>query len=595
MRNCCLLVLILVFLTPHFTHSASLLDEVPPDALLCASFRNSSHIYETVESLTRKRGGKAHVTDPLEDRIAGFASRWEKSLGMSLEDLVSIFSGEGIFYVTRLDFPDSHRMVFDSNIILKTGGNDKRAQEAVERFFQNVPKGAVRRSYRYMGAKVRTVRYYDKKKHSIPGAVKSDGESLPVYRETSRFFQYALLDGCLFLAEGKGETIQRMLKNHKHRHAGSLPSKRSFQQVFQFKGSPYDVRCFADLEGIVNQCEGFARSRGRDLEALNLEEFKALGVDLEIERDLVRIGIALLAPSPRSGAASAFFQFGPTSLLPLRFIPKDALAFSCSHFDIYPAYTTLRTSLGAVYPDIVESFRQTLAANSMVLGMDLERELIGELKGEMGYYLRESEQSPDGIAEVYFSQIAHPDLFQERLKRVFVLLYRMLNIEMRPYKHRSLVYWGPAPIGPGAGEDYTPPFGLFYRDGYLFFSMNTSELKELIERMQSPGASSMAGHPPLLEFLEKHTSQNLAGVKLFKRGSYGLFARNLFALKPVWEKEGVFQGVLAPESLEKPVSLGEKTTLVYQTDNLLYSITEMPLVRAGTRNPGSQTSTGGNP
>ena len=567
----------------------------PGDAVIFMSLNDIHSLDRLMETLPIRQWRQDGFFSPgnlsLEDHIR----KWQQSLNIPMGDFERIFPSGKILFITTLDFRPRGTAVFDLNLILEHNGDKIQVMNLIDRMFKTVPADARKSSYEFLGEKVFSVEYQLKSSVSLTSLSSSHTRNaapqeartavpseLGILQETPLHFQYALVDGWLFFCEGKGDPIKKLLHQYKSSSPASLSRRSSYLAVLGHVSDKNSLMIYVNLEEIARQLTDLYKNEyKKDLSPLGLLDLKALGLSLEILPDVLRSRICIYAPPPRNGIVDIFFQFRESGFPTQGLIPPDAIYFSSFSLDFSKAYQAFMNSLEQFSKDRFGAFRRTLQSNALVMGFDIERELIGQMNGEMGYYIRPSKAaSPDfSPVEVFFIPIENPELFKESLGKSFKFLKAFFNLDIGEKSHLDTSYWTITPgTVPGSEGLVRPLLGFFLFDHHLIVSSDIEELKDAIARLGKRNDPSAVPHPFVSGMMNKYPEKNRVGVMYSQAGSpRGILNYLTSVLPQVLTREPGTSDAPSKENRNKTLSRTQ-VTLVYQTPELLYFMTDIPLV-----------------
>jgi len=562
-------VLALVLFILPLTNPAIPIDPAalaPGETLIHISLTDIHALELLMETLALNEWGNYSFKSPGAFSLEHYLSSWKKNLHVPFNEFETIFPLRKILYITTLDLHPQGTAVFDLNVILEHNGDKARVLNMMDRLFMNAPPDAQRSSYEFLGERVFSVDYALRSSVSLsslslsPGPEDAKAQSPDetrgdqgIMQERSYHFQYALVDGWLFLCEGQKDPMKRLLHHYKSPSPGSLSRKSSYLAVLRNIPEQAGVKIYVNMEEISSRVIDFyQKAYHKDLSPLGLPEMKALGVSLEIQPDVLRSRICLYAPPPRNGISDMLFQFSQSGFHTLEFIPSDAIAYSSCSLDLYKAYRAFVGSLELLSPDRISTFRRTLESNAQVMGFDIERDIIGQMKGEAGYYIRPPRGflPDDSPAEVFFIPIENPELFKGVLQKFFQFLRAFFYLEIVEKNHREKNYWAISPgSGPGARETFNPVLGLFLSAHHLFVSTDIDELKNTIARLENRDQTTTGSSSLMEAMMRQYPKSNCVGIKYSQAASRSEISKN---------------------------PTNPKTTLIYQTPEILFIVTEIP-------------------
>ena len=573
----------------------------PQDALFFASIPGLEYFRKTLDtsSFHQAHPAAAPLLRIFEREINDYLDFLDYHPELSIEELEKYFPGRIAAFATHLRFHSGNSPDFQLHFIMEHNGDTNQVRQFMGTFFKDLPGYVKKDSFNYRGIPMFSVSCYLKQAQSITAMVPVESKpgqeqnlrrktfSAPgVYREVAYRFHYAVLDRYVFLCEQQVETLKQMVDLYCSFKENGLSQARLFKIVMNTNHhgtpDPSEGMLYVNLDQFFQEfIQTFKKEKEADLAALQLDGLKALGLSFNISEHSIRSRMRLYAPSPRNGLARALFQFEPESLDALRFIPPDALACSCCSFDLSQAYRILIVSLESVYPEIVQSIRRTFQGNRDIIGVDVEEDLVAPIRGQIGYYLRAQKHNSAARkpARVFFFQLHDAEKYKGSLETFFRFLERTFLYRMTKKRHGNSIYYAPAVVGPGGGENIQPSFGMLVAEDFLFMVYGTEELKELMNRLEQKDTRSILDQNRFKGMLESPKDKDLVGIHYFNGSHFGLFTKRLDA----WRKELANQ----PQRLDQVIASrkpsvfdsysipGEKMSGIYQTGDFITIVSEI--------------------
>jgi hypothetical protein len=575
-------------------------DIVPESTLVFASVNNfptfSGELLKG-ELQDFQKSGEEFAVEALRGEIRLFFNQLEKRFGCGINELKKIFTGKCLFFITQLEIRDSGRPVYDLNLILEHNGNIDDASHFMEGILKFAPEDAIRKVKKYSGLKIHLIEYNIKKPGNIPRgmynisldeAVENDknDQMIPgVFMEFSYHFEYAISEKYLFLCEGRKNNLRHLIERSEKVNQSSLRRKESYRKVFGNAPLNPPLLIFINSCGIISEISRYVKNRfNLNIEALNPEEIKAVGICLGFHQDYARLFTSLYVPAPRKGIFSMLFQFKNSKLSTLDFMPEDTIACRSISMDLYEVYIRIIRSFTYLYPEITKTVRRTIILNGFSAGIDLERDIIGAMNGEMGFFMRKNPgknlKSPP--VEVYFTSIENSEKMKISIMKFFRLLKQITNIDMIEKEFRKVKYWIPAQLGPGIVEEYDPGFYIMLTNDYLFLTTELFELKDIIIRLKNEKKDSFGARKDIRRILSQYPKKNRIGFSYFSREEYWTLIRKRGGHKSLWN-ETPFQKIVPPVTTMKPGIFYQYIlpgiTLFYQEKELFYLFAEIPMDR----------------
>ena len=518
----------------------------------------------------------------------------EQKLSISLSEVENLKPRRLTIFVTRMNMPRNMPADFDLNIIIEHDCPRARAEEIMGKVFPGAnSRGVKREVYQFNGIQVHSFRYLLKERQGIIDAPKFSPQGKePVdakqkitplddlYIESSLDFQYALLERQIFICEGSEQPIRNLLKRRMNpQPADSLSGSDAFHLTGD-KTNSAAVDVYVDLERLFSLLIEFReRNGGRDYSGLGLSGFKALGLHLWKKQNGYRLNTIVYAPPPRDALAHALFRFRQADNDLARLIPPDAVAFGYGAVDVAGIYYDLLDAFSGVYPETVLTLRQTLIANSLVIGLDVEHDLLGALEGGMGYYLRKPRGTDASrrLAEAYYVRVKDPDNFKSSLRRFLKFVDRTFLIRMVEREYQGSRYWLALPRGPDVGEDAEPNFALCLKGRYVVVSDTAGELIDFIQRMSDDKLTTNSLHPALQGLGGDPIDGERVAVRFITGAGYDVFSEKMETWRQKLHHADIMNWEVLPRSRFLISRFNAVITQFFKTDDRFCIVTDIQL------------------
>lgn len=240
----------------------------------------------------------------------------------------------------------------------------------------------------------------------------------------------------------------------------------------------------------------------------------------------------------------------------LRWIPKDAVAFSASRFDIHKIYTTLIAALRAYDENMAEMLLGHLAQMEQQLGVSLENDLFGAFGDEMVSWSMPMAAFGTAPEMAILLEVNDQEGLLKTLDTVSAMsqgTFAIDKVERRGitvYQVRLDIDFGSEMGGMNPLAAFVPTFG--FKDGYMVMAFSTGDVKRAFTRMEredDPAGdirSSEEFAPYLAQIPANASSLSFTDWKATFEGYYQLVT-GLLAFVPL-DEEIPFDLALLPDS-----------------------------------------------
>ncbi len=221
--------------------------------------------------------------------------------------------------------------------------------------------------------------------------------------------------------------------------------------------------------------------------------------------------IFLLAPEPRKGLLD-LAGGRPLDLGHLAWIPGKAISFSMGYMPVKKIYHTLVDAIGAVDPKAGGSINGALAALRERLGLDLEKDLLDQLGGEVLTYSLASTNIMTPGTTVIMAKVKSPQKLLNSLETLFGLSKGAVALESTKDPATGMEIWqiqvdptmlpqtGVAMIV-GRAMAFIKPSFTFHK-GYLVGALNPRDVKKAVAQMEGRRKGDIRSRKDVALFLK---------------------------------------------------------------------------------------------
>ncbi len=253
-------------------------------------------------------------------------------------------------------------------------------------------------------------------------------------------------------------------------------------------------------------------------------------------RDGVAVAVSYVEIDPAAGGLCALANSAPIDRDALRYVPKDALSFSLSHFELAPLWDTVMAGLEQVAPEVHgQAMAQIRELEIQVAGADqagnpnwdIRRDLVGALAGRMTSITTKGAGSMLGPTGDYVLSIEtpKPEGLDKSLKNVFALIGKAINnpINFKEQMHGDVKLQVIDPMSLGPAAMVASSFQITYaiHRGRFWFATSPKAMKKALDVLDAPPAENITAKPDFAtHFIEPPKDAVITGI------SYGDTAAN---------------------------------------------------------------------
>jgi hypothetical protein len=265
-------------------------------------------------------------------------------------------------------------------------------------------------------------------------------------------------------------------------------------------------------------------------------------------------------------------------------VPKDAVSFSASRFDVSSVYATIEDGLEAYDPEIAQLVLQFVAAFEEELGVSIKNDLFGALGDEIVTW--SMPMAAFGTAPELAVLVKVRD--QEKLLATVQKLSKLSRgaVEIDEVNRRGItVYQVRLDLDTGGGmgfnpmDMFVPTFG--FKDGYMVVGFSTGDVKSVFGRMdrEDDPSGDIRSNPEFQPYFAEIPKQGITSLaftdwKAQFEGFYQL-ATSVLALIPL-DDEIPVNFALLPDSMTLTQHLYGSVTWGSTDDSGMRSTTISP-------------------
>ena len=319
----------------------------------------------------------------------------------SLEDVNKTFNNGVAAYSTLYNLyeADGIEIVEWDSVIAAEFQESERA--AVEEFLAKalapIPASAKRSTAEYSGVDVYRLEYYLETNAPLPGDKESD---LGLVEEIPVIVEYAWTTNHLLLAEGRGKPLERSLRAYSENDPrfsllGSTGYRNAQAALNDGTGS---FHFYMDTAHHLREWRDFPSLRGalRMANAFGLSSAGPLLVNLRIDSKAVALQAAL-PKAPQSEGVFRMVEAAPDNeLTGLRLVPADSESFGSVSVDMMAVFQQMRAAQQILSPNQRAATDAVLRGIESMAGVQIERDLLQDSRGEAITYMRLSGTTPEG-------------------------------------------------------------------------------------------------------------------------------------------------------------------------------------------------------
>ncbi len=205
-----------------------------------------------------------------------------------------------------------------------------------------------------------------------------------------------------------------------------------FKRVKGFDKFETSARACVDVESLVKRASTVNKDVAKLLEDLGLHGVKSAvfysGFEGESERGLMELDV----PGPRKGALALLVN-KPFTLADVPPLPPDVTTWSMTNFELAKFYDlgfqTIEQVAGIIAPDEVAEFKEIRTKINTALGIDLRKDLLDALGGQVVMYGTPSE-GPLSLGQVLMVKVQDEAKLRKAIESLVKGLSKTANTEV---------------------------------------------------------------------------------------------------------------------------------------------------------------------
>ncbi len=443
---------------------------------------------------------------------------WEAQWRISPREVRETFQGGAALFFTLYEWITPEVYEYDICFLAEVS-DPARARELVERALEKTPVDARRSRQTFRGRDIYDIRWVrrmplpppqiDPQTWRTVQATPAPGSAFALVEEIPITVQYALTDRFLIVCEGRREPLRLILAALED-PAARLGADPDFRRCEQALGPEGAARAWARTGRLWKTFADHKKAespKGVDWLTLGFQETGGALARMRLEPDRLTLDLALALPETLPGPLGPLFKPGPAlEMKSARLVPPDALSYSCSTYDGRRLWGALRDLLMRMAPQAIGLINLQFQQFQRDFGVNVERDLIETLGGEIALYERKVLRSLSGRAEFnpwedgqiettanLMLGLRDGRAFRQSAERTLAALRKEpyeVPFEVTPYLGHEI--WTVDDKG-GALPPVRPAWTL--TDAWLFFSADSEELPGLLRAWTGKSEKSLAGAP----------------------------------------------------------------------------------------------------
>lgn len=436
---------------------------------------------------------------------------------LKTKDVLDTFSGSLAVYSTLYDlFVDQGTPIVEWDTIFAASfeaADRPKVDKFLEKALARVPAEAKKKKVSYSGYDVYHIEYFLDEQTSLPG---DDPVNLDdaLVKQIPAIVEYAYIDNVFLLAEGRGEPLQRAVRALTRSDANfRLANGEGYRAAtkalgdgdgdFHFYMNPShhirEWRDWPDSEAEARLMGTLGVADSGPILARAATTKAGFGIDLVYVRGPEPKGIfALLANAPEN------------KLERLNLVPSDAEALGSVSLDLSQAWTLTKEALGVLTPGQLPMITLGMKNVENLTGIDVERDMLANSRGEMVSYLRPGTAKDDSAAGFVIPMSGTTgaiEAFNKMAKQLSSEETMFLDIEPTPFEGSTLWESTPGALGPQRDGIYAAATAQG-----VMLGNSGAELRDMVRRAGGKGAGdSVRLKPEMKSFFDALPKDGLRG------------------------------------------------------------------------------------
>ena len=511
---------------PRLAEPADLADWAPPSAKAFIQIRDLESLQRSLEETLFwglwGEEAEGRLFAALRRLIAPRGVNAPEGRRPPLEEIQALFPRQAALFISdfRVDSGKTAKrwadlgssIDCDIGLIAQHNGDKDRIRTLIERALLNAPTNAVRTQDTIQGAELFTVQYATRQKVAIPRGLKGRAESIGpaagpddgLILERPVSFQYAFVDDCLLLCQGRAASIRDLIANAQSQSPYGLRQSPGFARVLAEFPSDCDVLAYVDGAGSLGQWEGLSKGlKNAYLPALRLEEISAAGLGAKLRDPGAEIHAAVLAPGPKQGLARILFMGEEIDFRSLEAAPADAIAYCGFGIGWKDLWQSANDLLAELLPSYKEVIVPQLNAIESQIGISVGNDLIGSLGPECACFACPSDGAdgqPFVIAGVI--EAREPQRLESAALGLLRFAGRILQFSLAAEEYGETRIWRPISLSEPLGAE-PPAFAFAVASGFVIVSSRAEAVKAVVDQLSSGGERSLGHNAEFLSLVSR--------------------------------------------------------------------------------------------
>ena len=491
------------------------------------------------------------ISDFLNEIISENQKKIERQINLTNNALRDLFHREILFALIESDkYPQGYKG-FNKIFIAEFRGDQKNLEDILFHIFrQNKSMNpSLKRdeaiSEKYLNFEIKGIEYQVRRPFKIPDGKKDKNapsppikidlnSSEPNYWHTYRV-QYTFHNNYFFLAEGDVDFLKNILKNYTNIYKKDVslldfPStpnsltinsqsgikSNTLKQLLNKSQKDYDAYFYLNLKKILSLALDDSKRNilGQNISLKNkdLNDFTYFGGEIRLnENDIICDGILGFSDTAGRRSLLRILNFkNLSSFLSLNFAPEDTNYFQCINVDLKEVWYEIKNFLKNALPKTSEILETFLTNLSLHLSVDIEKDIIQQISGEIAKIRLNEKLSPyqnQGKIkgrDIFLLQIKNPEEFKKTIEKLKTSPSLSTLFSLKKNEKSSFDYYLVcSPRTNDLETTSTTYFSLAIMNNFLILSQSETTLVELLNFVKNSDRNTLKNNIDFKALLEK--------------------------------------------------------------------------------------------
>ncbi|MCB2154782.1 hypothetical protein KQI84_07830 [bacterium] len=527
------LILLLAIVSIAPARAKDLTSQLPEDTWLLIAIKDMGALREKWAASPYQEAWKspefAAIRQTIEKGWDSFKEEDLKELDIDIEQILGMMNGYVGVYSTMNEYRadgDYSMHEWDTAFVAEVSKKDhKEIRRVLDELLADTPEDAKKSVEEFKGEKIYVIEYYEEgPAENSPDEL----EGLQLMEEIPIHIEYTLTDKYFILCEGRSKPLRPTLSGLMGDNQKTIGAVDRFEDIKRSVGEQGDVTVYFNLARLLDQQKANPDHEEliEGLESLGLSGTGPMMASWGFHEGGLASNAVIAVPEEHRGLLSMLYAGSKNELTSAKLVPSNVLSYASFTANLEEIWKTVRAMARMVNPQADSILSAYLMSSVSNFNVDVEADIINNLKGEHAYYSRElpsevkTELEEEGMSsssvssEVFLLKTTNGEKLVATLDQFFDRLTgEPYQIPLEHFTQRGFNIWTMKQM---PGEETALRFSIALTPSHLILTNNLIEAQDAVRRVTGESNNSLATSKAFTETL---ADQGLEGLRFFSYSS----------------------------------------------------------------------------